>query len=91
MGNKSHTSAIFKIKHAMEILKSQNVTVALNRTPGHAEIAGNEIADTLAKEAAEEAENMPEVDTPLTSIDVKRAVRDSCKIKVYVHGFEHFT
>ena len=34
------------------------------------------------KEAAEEAENMPEVDTPLTSIDVKRAVRDSCKIKL---------
>ena len=33
------------------------------------------------KEAAEEAENMPEVDTALTSIDVKRAVRDSCKIK----------
>ena len=46
-----------------------------------AEIAGNEIADKLAKKAAEEAENMPEVDTPLTSIDVKRAVRDSCKIK----------
>ena len=62
----------------MENLKSQNVTVELNWTPGHAEIAGNEIADKLAKEAAE---NMPEVDTPLTSIDVKRAVRDSCKIK----------
>ena len=43
--------------------------------------AGNEIADKLAKEAAEEAENMQEVDTPLTSIDVKRTVRDSCKIK----------
>ena len=79
--NKSHTSAIFEIKQAMEILKSQNVTVEINWTPGHAEIAGNEIADKLAKEAAEEAENMPEVDTPLTSIDVKRAVRDSCKIK----------
>ena len=78
--NKSHTSAIFEIKQAMEILKSRNVTVEINWTPGHAEIAGNEIADKLAKEAAEEAENMPEVDTPLTSIDVKRAVRDSCKI-----------
>ena len=65
----------------MEILKSENVIVVINWTPGHAEIAGNEIADKLAKEAAEEAENMPEVDTPLTSIDVKRAVRDSCKIK----------
>ena len=63
--NKSHTWAIFEIKQAMEILKSQNVTVKINWTPGHAEIAGNEIADKLAKEAAEEAENMPEVDTPL--------------------------
>ena len=79
--NMSHTSVIFEIKQSMEILKSQNVTVDLNWTPGHAEIAGNEIADKLAKEAAEEAENMPEVDTPLTSIDVKRAVRDSCKVK----------
>ena len=57
--NKSHTSALFEIKQATEILKSQNVTVELNWTPGHAEIAGNEIADKLAKEAAEEAENMP--------------------------------
>ena len=32
----------------MEILKSQNVTVELNWTPGHVEIAGNEIADKLA-------------------------------------------
>ena len=76
--NKTHTSVIFEIKQSMEILKSQNVTVELNWKPGHAEIAGNEIADKLAKEAAEEAENMPEVDTPLTSIDVRRAVRDSC-------------
>ena len=29
----------------MENLKSQNVTVELNWTPGHTEIAGNEIAD----------------------------------------------
>ena len=65
----------------MEILKSQNVTVELNWIPSHSEIAGNEIAIKLAKEAAEEAENMPEVDTPLTSIDVKREVRDSCKKK----------
>ena len=72
--NKSHTSALFEIKQATAILKSQNLTVEINWTPGHAEIAGNEITDKLAKEAAEEAENMPEIDTPLTSIDVKWAV-----------------
>ena len=79
--NKSHASAIFEIKQAMEILKSQNLTVELNWKPGHAEISGNEIADKLGNEAAAEAENMPEVEIPLTSNDVKRAVKDSCKIK----------
>ena len=47
----------------------------------HADIAGDEIADKLAREAAEEAENMPKMVTPLTSIDIKKAVKDSCKIK----------
>ena len=61
-------------------LKLYKRSKELNWTLGHAEIAGYEIADKLAEEAAE-AENMPEVDTPLTAIDVKRAVKDSCKIK----------
>ena len=55
--------------------------IDINWTPGHAEITGNEIADKLAKEAAVEAENMPEVCTPLTSIDIKRAVKESCTVK----------
>ena len=79
--NKSHKAVILEIKQTMDILKSQNVKIELNWTPGHADIAGNEIADKLAKEAAEEAENMPEMVTPLTSIDIKKAVKDSCKIK----------
>ena len=79
--NKSHKAVILEIKQTMDILKSQNVSIELNWTPGHADIAGNEIADKLAKEAAEEAENMPEMVTPLTSIDIKKAVKDSCKIK----------
>ena len=37
-------------------------------TPGHADIAGNEIADQLAKTAAEEAERMPEVTNPVTAL-----------------------
>ena len=61
--------------------EKSNVIVELNWTPGHAEIAGIEIADKLAKKAAEESDFMPEVDTPLTPIDVKSAVRGSCKIK----------
>ena len=82
--NKSHTTVIFEIKQGMEILKSQNVTIELtifNWKPGHTEKAGNEMSDKLTKVAAKEAENMPEVNTPLTFIDVKMAVKDSCKIK----------
>ena len=79
--NTSHKAVILEIKQTLDILKSQNVSIELNWTPGHADIAGNEIADKLAKEAAEEAENMPEMVTPLTSIDIKKAVKDSCKIK----------
>ena len=70
--NTSHRSVILEIKQTMDILKTQNIKVELNWTPGHAEIAGNEIADKLAKEAAEKAENMPEVVTPLTSVDIKK-------------------
>ena len=81
MERKSHKSVIFEVKQAMEILQSQNVTIELKWTSGHAEIAGNKKADNVTKEAAKEAENMTEVETPLTSIDVKRAVKDSCKIK----------
>ena len=79
--NKSHTSVVFELKQIMDILKRQNVEIDINWTPGHAEITGNEIADKLAKEAAFDAENMPEVCTPLTSIDIKRAAKDSCKVK----------
>ena len=79
--NKSQTSVVFEIKQIMDILKRQNVEIDINWTPGHAEITGNEIADRLAKEAAVDAENMPEVCTPLTSIDIKRAVKDSCTVK----------
>ena len=51
-------------------------------TPGHADIAGNEIADQLAKTAAEEAERMPEVTNPVTALDIKTAVQESCNNKM---------
>ena len=39
--NKSHKAIILEIKQTMDILKSQNVKIELNWTPGHADIAGN--------------------------------------------------
>ena len=79
--NKTHKAVILEIKQTMDIQKSQNVQIELNWTPGHADVASNEIADKLAKEVAEESENMPEMETPLTSIVIKKAVKDSCKMK----------
>ena len=74
--NKTHKAVILEIKQTMDIQKSQNVKIELNWTPGHADVASNEIADKLAKEAAEESENMPEMETPLTSIVIKKAVNE---------------
>ena len=45
-------------------------------TPGHANIHGNKIADTLAKEAAKEAEYMTENDTVTTMTDIRKGARD---------------
>ena len=50
--NTSHRSIILEIKQTMDILKTQNIKIELNWTPGHAEIAGNKIDDKLAKEAS---------------------------------------
>ena len=45
-----------KLKVKINYLKEQGVVVSFNWTPGHTSIKGNEIADQLAKEAANEAE-----------------------------------
>ena len=44
-------------------------------TPGHASIAGNEIADALAKEAATEAVNQPEGRNSSTILEIKEATK----------------
>ena len=48
-------------------------------TPVHASIVGNEIADSLAKEAATEAKNQPECSRSITIRRLRRPSRDpSC-------------
>lgn len=42
---------------------------------------GNNIADELAKEAAEEAEKFPEDSETLTKADFKKFARASCRMK----------
>jgi hypothetical protein len=47
----------------------------------HANIAGNEIADQLAKETAKESMSLNEQYNVITMSDVKQAVKTSTKIK----------
>ena len=58
-------------------MEDKGIKIEINWTPGHAEIEGNEIADRLAKQGADEAEEMPEVSEAVTILDVKAAIRES--------------
>ncbi|MEW8548209.1 MAG: reverse transcriptase domain-containing protein [Candidatus Thiodiazotropha sp.] len=79
--NKSHLAVIAEIKETLSNLLSQKIHVELKWTPGHANIQGNEVADRLAKEAAQEAEGMPDVTKVITVGDIKKAVQESCYFK----------
>ena len=59
----------------MNQMQKYNIKVKLNWTPGHANNIGNEIADRMAKTAAEEAEVMFEETTPAINLDIRNAVR----------------
>jgi ribonuclease HI len=53
----------------------------LSWIPGHANIARNEIADQLAKEATKKSMTLNEQYNVITMSDVKQAVKTSTKIK----------
>ena len=72
---------IAEINQTLKSLDKEQIQITLKWTPGHADIAGNEIADQLAKTAAEGAERMPEVTNLVTALDIKTAVQESCNIK----------
>ena len=75
----SYQETINQIKKQIDELKQKGLRIAIDWTPGHADIAGNEIADRLAKEAAKEAEDMDEnQDRVITAVDIKTAVKTSC-------------
>ena len=57
------------------------MNVEISWTPGHSDIKGNEYADKLAKEAAEEAKEKTDLPPVLTMGDIKTAVRDSGRKK----------
>ncbi|MEW8548508.1 MAG: reverse transcriptase domain-containing protein, partial [Candidatus Thiodiazotropha sp.] len=57
--SENYTDIIFKIKSFLQQLKTKGFDVIIHWTPGHATIEGNEIADRLAKDAAQQASDMP--------------------------------
>ena len=75
----SHKATIFEVKSDIQKLKEAGVEVEISWTPGHADIKGNDQADRLAKEAAQEAKEMSESELPsaITLCDVKMAAKTS--------------
>ena len=56
----SYTNTIEDIRKAMKTQTLKRITIELIRIPGHAGLQGNDKANQLAKEGAEEARSMPE-------------------------------
>ena len=77
----SYLETINQTKRQIEQCE-QGVKIDISWTPGHADIAGNDTADRLAKEAAKEAEEMDETrDRVVTAVDIKTAAKTSCMKK----------
>ena len=69
----SYRSITKDIRNAIRTLTDAGITVDINWAPGHSSIAGNEEADRLAKEAAQEASTFKEGSGSTSMADVKIA------------------
>jgi len=77
----SHHQTIKETKDLLQSLSSQNVEVEIVWTPGHVDIRGNDLADSLAKEAATEARDK-DIEAPYVTLDdVSTAARRSVSAK----------
>ena len=81
MEPKSHKATIQEVKTDIKNLEQAGVKVEISWTPGHSDIKGNELADRLAKDAAEEAKEMKDLPPVITMGDIKTAARESGKKK----------
>jgi ribonuclease HI len=77
----NYIDTISDIKENIGILMRYGMRTTLSWIPGNANIAGNEIADQLAKETAKESMSLNEQYNVIIMSDVKQAVKTSTKIK----------
>ena len=63
------------IRKTINHLQQRNIVVEIDWTPGHSSIAGNDVADGLAKEAALEASKFPEERRTTSHPEIKLACR----------------
>ena len=68
-------TTVKQVKHSIFQLKQSGVDLEVSWTPEHADMKGNELADKLAKEAAEEAKEMYDSSVVVTMEDVKSATK----------------
>jgi hypothetical protein len=71
---------IIRCKKRICHLEAIGIPVVISWTPGHANIAGNEIADKLAKQASQAAASMDQT-RPTSQGDIRGGVRVSVKAK----------
>ncbi|VDI21214.1 Hypothetical predicted protein [Mytilus galloprovincialis] len=76
----NYGKTINDIKIGILALKSEGIIVSIEWIPGHADIQGNELADQLAKKAAQEAEKIQSIQI-FTKQDIQKGAKDSVKLK----------
>ena len=77
----SHKTTVGEVIREKKKLEEKEVTVEVSWSPGHADIKGNDYADKLAKEAAQEAKDSEQLSAVILLGDVKSAAKESGKKK----------
>ena len=78
---KTYKQTVKEIQDLMKTFQEKGVTIKSELTPGHADFLGNEITDRLAKEVAQEAEQMKEEESVTAMTDIRKGAKESCFIK----------
>lgn len=77
----NYTNVIKDIKENIAVLLCNCIEPVISWTPGHREIAGNEIADSLSKEVAKKAKSLNEYFIVVIQMDINHATNQSTTIK----------